>query len=219
MIWFNLCDILRDPTKPCEGEGPFYTDYLENVQEYADVGIEYVNWNQTKYPYLFQHKTDLVDMFNLQFKYREIGAETEVRFQDIIQTRFNQIADKYNHAYKVTEENDVDRLGTGYTYDEIRNRTIHGEATGTTSETRDSKYKDTPSTSTSTINNPTNQNIDDRDGTSSAENDEQQDDTIHQDKVVHDKEMVVELSELIDRYRQLDLEFVNEFGICFMGVM
>ena len=218
-MWFNLCDILRDPTKPCEGEGPFYTDYLENVQSYANVGIEYVDWNQSKYSYLFQHKDDLVDMFNLQFKYREIGAETEVRFQDMIQTRFNQIADKYNHAYKVTEENDVDKLGTGYTYDEVRNRVIHGEATGTTSETRDSKYKDTPSTSTSTINNPTNQNIDDRDGTSSAENDEQQDDTVHQEKVTHDKEMVVELSELIDRYRQLDLEFVNEFGICFMGVM
>lgn len=218
-MWFNLCDVLRDPTKPCEGEGPFYTDYLENVQSYADVGIEYVDWNQNKYSYLFQHKDDLVSMFNLQFKYREIGAETETRFQDMIQTRFNQIADKYNHAYKVTEENDVDKLGTGYTYDEVRNRTIHGEASGTTSETRDNKYKDTPSNSNSTINNPTSQTIDDRDGTSSAENDEQQDDVVHQDKVVHDKEMVVELSELIDRYRQLDLEFVNEFGICFMGVM
>lgn len=220
-MWHNLYDILRDYMKPAPGEGPFYTDYLWSVQEEVPntVGIEYIDWNETKYTYLANHKTDIINLFNQHFKFREIGSETYSRFQDMLQSRFNEVSDKYNHAYKVTSENDVDKLGTGYQYDETRNRIIHGEASGTNNETRDSKYKDTPSNSASTINNPTNQNVDDREGTSTAENDETQDDTVHQEKTVHDKEMIVELSELIDRYRQLDIEFVYEFENCFMGLL
>lgn len=218
-MW-NQYDILEDYDKPAPGEGPFYTDYLylAQMERPSSIGIAYINWDETTYTYLAKHKADIVTKFNQHFKYRELGSETEFRFQDMLQTRFYQIADKFNHAYKVTEENDVDRLGTGYTFDEVRARMIESEGTASGNETRDSKYKDTPSNSNSTINNPTNQNIDDRENSSTASSQEKQDDSVHQEKVQHDKEMVVELSELIDKYRQLDIEFVMEFETCFMMI-
>ena len=212
-------DILKDYKNPMPGEGAFYTDYLYNTQKSRDVGIEFIDWKQTLYPKLYEHKDNIIEVFNTHFKYRELGAETEERFQCMLQDRFFEICDKYNHAYKVTEENDVDKLGTGYTYDETRNRTVESMADATGTENRDNKYKDTPSSSTSTLNNPTNQTLDNRDNTAHSEQNDEQNDTIHQEKVQHDKEMVVELSELIDRYRQLDIEFVYEFENCFIGLI
>lgn len=181
--------------------------------------MEYVDWNETRYTKLAEHKEDLISLFDNQFAFREIGAETETRFQSMLQIRFNQIADKYNHAYKVTEENDVDQLGTGYTYDELRNRLINSEGTASGNENRDNKYKDTPQSSTSTINNPTNQSIDTRQNNSTATTKETQTDEVHQNKVQHDKEMILELNDLIDKYKQLDVDFVNEFETCFMMIL
>lgn len=220
-FWYNNFvaeEVFANPKVPVKGEGPFFTDYLWKAQTQVDVGIEFINWNETKYPKLAEHKEDIISIFNTHYKYRELGAETESRFNDNLQARFNEIADKYNHAYKVTEENDVDRLGTGYTFDELRKRNIESEGTASGNETRDSKYKDTPSSSTSTINNPTNQNIDNRDNSSTATTKEAQTDEVHQEKIQHDKEMVVELSELIDKYRQLDIEFIYQFENCFIGI-
>ena len=219
MYWFYPYDISTDYENKAPGEGPFYTNYLKDTQEYANVGLEYVDWNETRYTKLAEHKADLISLFDNQFAFREIGAETETRFQSMLQIRFNQIADKYNHAYKVTEENDVDQLGTGYSYDELRKRNIESQGTANGNETRDSKYKDTPQSYTSTINNPTNQNIDARQNSSTATTKEAQTDEVHQNKVQHDKEMILELNDLIDKYKQLDVDFVNEFETCFMMIL
>lgn len=211
-------DIFTDYRHPMPGEGPFFTDYLWKAKESMNIGLEYIDWKEAKYTYLYPHKDDIIEQFNLFYKYRELGAETESRFQGYLQNVFNTVADKYNHAYKVTEENDVDKLGTGYSYLETRKRLL--EATGNTSteESTDNKYKDTPSSSTSTLNNPTNQNLTDRNGSTDATTNENEEHTISRDNTKHDKEMIVELSELIDRYRQLDVEFVREFENCFMGI-
>ena len=221
MMWFPWCsyDIMTDYKLPADGEGPFYTDYLWKAQQDREVGLEYINWRNDRYTYIIPHKDDIIQLFNEVFKYRELGSETESRFQDMLQQRYDEIADRYNHAYKVTEENDVDKLGTGYTYTEIRDRTINTTGNSTATETRDSKYKDTPSSSASTINNPTNENIDDRESQSNANTNEILSDKINRDNTKHDKEMIVELSELIDRYRQIDVEFVYDFGRCFIGLL
>lgn len=212
-------NIIEDYKLPAPGEGPFYTDYLWSAQEKRDVGLEYIDWKETKFTYLAHHKDDIIELFNTNFKYRELGAETEMRFQDMLQIRFNEVADKYNHAYKVTEENDVDKLGTGYTFGEKRTRHYEDSAESSGTEDVDNKFKDTPSNNQSTLNNPTNQTLDNTQTSGNGSSTEDEDVTVNQEKTQHDKEMVVELSELIDRYRQLDIEFVKQFEPCFIGLI
>lgn len=212
-------NIIEDYKLPAPGEGPFYTDYLWSAQEKRDVGLEYIDWKETKFTYLADHKNDIIELFNTNFKYRELGAETEMRFQDMLQARFNEVADKYNHAYKVTEENDVDKLGTGYTFEEKRTRHYEDSAESSGTENVDNKFKDTPSNNQSTLNNPTNQTLDNTESSGNGSSTEDEDVTVNQEKTQHDKEMVVELSELIDRYRQLDIEFVKQFEPCFIGLI
>ena len=222
-VWgFPWCsyNIMEDYKKPALGEGPFYTDYYCNFkQARPDLGIDKIDWRESRYTYLAEHKEDLITLFEEVFQYREIGQETESRFQEFLQRHFDEIADKYNHAYKVTEENDVDKLGTGYSYKEIRDRTTKVTGTSTNTETRNNKYKDTPATSTSTINNPTSENIDDRESSGNANTNEILSDKISRDNTKHDKEMIEELSDLINKYRQIDVEFVNDFGVCFIGLL
>lgn len=212
-------NIIEDYKLPAPGEGPFYTDYLWSAQEKRDVGLEYIDWKETKFTYLAPHKDDIIELFNTNFKYRELGAETEMRFQDMLQARFNEVADKYNHAYKVTAENDVDKLGTGYTFEEKRTRHYEDSAESSGTENVDNKFKDTPSNNQSTLNNPTNQTLDNTQTSGNGSSTEDEDVTVNQEKTHHDKEMVVELSELIDRYRQLDIEFVKQFEPCFIGLI
>lgn len=212
-------NIIEDYKFPAPGEGPFYTDYLWSAQEKRDVGLEYIDWKETKFTYLAPHKDDIIELFNINFKYRELGAETEMRFQDMLQVRFNEVADKYNHAYKVTAENDVDKLGTGYTFEEKRTRHYEDSAESSGTENVDNKFKDTPSNNQSTLNNPTNQTLDNTQTSGNGSSTEDEDVTVNQEKTQHDKEMVVELSELIDRYRQLDIEFVKQFEPCFIGLI
>lgn len=209
---------MKDFENPAPGEGPFFTDYLWMAQQDREVGIEYINWNETEYTYLAENKSKLIDMFNQEFAYRELGSETEERFQHMLQIKYNMIADKYNHAYKVVNEIDVDKLGTGYKFTESRDRNLDTTADSKGTENRDNKFKDTPSSSTSTLNNPTNQTLDDRSTTTNITGKEVQTDEIEQNKETHDRQRVVELSELIDRYRQINAEFVNEFNECFMGI-
>lgn len=215
-----MYNILTDYNNPMPGEGPFYTDYLWKAQEaYPEmIGIEYIDWDTANYIYLNKHKDEIVKVFNQYYKYRELGSETEYRFQDMLQSRFYEVADKYDHAYKVTEINDVDKIGTGYTFEETKHRDYTSTADTNGTENRDNKYKDTPSSTASTTNNPTNQTIDNRDNTGHAEGTETQDETLHQEKVSHDKEMILELNDLIDKYKQLVIEFVKEFEICFIGL-
>lgn len=214
-----MYNLFEDYDRPMPGEGPFYTDYLWKAQLEREVGLEYIDWWEDKYTYLANHKEDIITQFNSIYKYRELGGETEERFQDILQQQFYEVADRYNHAYKVMEENDIDQLGTGYSYKEVRDRTINtdGESSGT--ESRDNKYKDTPASSTSTLNNPTEQTLDDRENSSTAHTDETLHDEIERDNTKHDDPLVVELNYLIDRYKQLDIDFIMEFESCFIGLL
>lgn len=182
-------DVTKDYENPMNGEGPFYTDYWKNIKElYGDkYGLETVEWKESTWAYLAKHKDTLINRFNATYAYMEIGQETEERFQHFLQVRFDEVAMKYNHLYQIYEENNVDKLGTGYTdtenYDNAKtneraqtasnsstsntdisdtqsgNRNLTQESTSNTDT--DTKYKDTPTGNSTALNNPTNQTIED----------------------------------------------------------
>ena len=171
-----MYDIMKDYRKPFPGEQPFFTDFLGNLQsEDPTIGINGVRWNQDLYPHLYLHKDRLVERFNEKYQFREIGAETVSRWMALLQDRFDDIAPRFDHAYKLYDDEaiNLDALGLGYVKRIIYSEDVEGtasnaesqELTGsdsrTTSSTRNttgannSKFRDTPTDGNSTINNPT----------------------------------------------------------------
>ena len=215
-----MYDITEDYDYPYPGEGPFFTNYLYLAQEdNPTLGLVSVDWSETDYPYLFKHKERLTTRFNREYAFRELGQETETRWQTILQSRFDEIADHFNHMYKIFETNDVDKLGTGYKISDVFERKTTDALNTSDNRSVDSKYKDTPSSSTSTLNNPTSQNVDTTTDTYASNGDGTQNDKRDTEKTNYDTPMVDQLNHLAQNYTSVDNEFIKSFENMFMGVV
>lgn len=214
-----MYDILTDYKVPAKGEGPFFTDYLFKLQiDRPDAGLKSCEWS-TDYTELNKHKDKLIARFNKEYALREIGAETEYRWQMILQNRLDEVSEHYDHMYKVFAENNVDELGTGYTTTDEFTRETESSMDSTNERQADSKYKDTPSNNASTLNNPTEQTVDDSNETYSSTGTGKQTDSRTTTKKLHDDTMIRELNYLVDNYKSIDNEFIKEFENCFIGIM
>ncbi len=210
-------NILEDYKEKMVGEGPFYTDYLSNLQEEGEkVGLEYVNWGN--YQYLNLKKTDLIKRFNNEYAYREIGQETTNRFQFFLQNRYDEVAEHYDHMYKVFAENNVDIVGTGYDYEEILNQDKTSRDEGTVTDKNDNRFEDTPSTLESTINNPTNRTTDTGESKSNSSGTAHNEYLKNIKRTDHKDTMIDEVNSLADKYRSIDNEFIKEFENMFIGI-
>lgn len=216
-----MYNIIEDYANPAPGEGPFFTDYLYSVLENrTDVGLDKCEWNETTYPYLAKHKTRLIERFNREYYFREIGQETEARWQHFLQARLDEVAEHYDHMYKVFEENAVDTLGTGYTIKDILDRDTTSGMESTDTRKADNKYKDTPtSVSTYTLNNPTEQTVDESTDSYKSSGTGTQDDVRTTTKTQHDDTMIKELNYLVDNYKSIDNEFIGAFENMFVGII
>lgn len=212
-------DIMEDYKNPMPGESPFYTDFLYRIQESypGKYGLDQCTWNPA-WLHLNTHKDELVKLFNEHFHYREIGQETESRWQYFLQMTLDMVGPKFDHAFEMYETNDVNDLGLGYeeTEDYTRNytRTEHAEST----DTDTSKYKDTP-TSVAGINNPTTQT--DNNGTSegdSTRTDTESYNRAHK-KTQHDQHTITEVNTNITVWRNIANEFVLAFEPCFIQLL
>lgn len=214
-----MYDITKDYNREFPGEGPFFTDYLQNIiNDGLEYGLNYVDWHADIYPNLYAHKDTLVDRFNREYAFREIGQETVNRWHHFLQCRFDEVADHFNHMYKVFEENNVDELGTGYSYQETLNQTKTGSVASTNKNSSDSKFADTPGSTSSTINNPTSQNIDESEQTGSTNTTDSNDYQKTIKRTDHQEHMIEELNKLTDNYKSIDNEFIQSFENMFMGI-
>lgn len=215
-----MYDIIRDYNRPNPGEGPFFTEYLSDLQIYdATAGLASCEWNDTLYPNLAKHKERLIDRFNREYAFREIGQETVKRWQHVLQCRLDEVAEHYDHMYKVYENNSVDELGTGYTTTDEFQRDTQSSMDSTNERNADSKYKDTPSNTSSTLNNPTEQTIDDSTDTYTSTGTGKQTDSRTTTKKVHDDTMIRELNYLTANYVSTDNEFIKAFENMFIGII
>ena len=215
-----MYNIITDYDEPMLGEGPFFTDYLSYAQkDNPTLGLVSVEWEPDLYPYLAKHKERLIKRFDREYAFRELGQETESRWQTILQVRFDEVAEHYNHAYKVYEENDIDVLGTGYKITDSFKRTTTDSLNTSDNRSNNSKYKDTPSSASSVLNNPTTESQDTSTDTYASNGTGEQNDLRTTDKVAHDMEMIDELNRLVDRYKSTDNEFIKEFENMFIGII
>lgn len=215
-----MYNINKDYDYPFPGEGPFFTNYLYLAQEDNDtLGLQSVDWSENDYPYLYKHKERLITRFNKEYAFRELGQETETRWQSILQTRFDEVADHFNHMYKVFETNDVDRIGSGYKITDVFERKTTDALNTSDNRSVDSKYKDTPGTSTSTLNNPTTQNIDTTTDTYASNGSGNQNDKRETEKINYDQTRIDELNHLVQNYTSVDNEFIKAFENMFIGIV
>ena len=202
---------------PFMGEGPFYTNYLYLLQEEdSEAGLAQCDWDETKYPYLVKYKTTLIGRFNEEYAFRELGQETTLRWQLFVNARFNEIAEKYDHAYKVLSSDRLDELGTGYTVTDALTRKMTSKMDSTDKFEGNGKFKDTPISGT--INNPTTEQIDDNLTTYGSTGSDTQDDSRTTKKEQHDDIIMKELNWLADQYKVLNNEFIKEFDNMFIQI-
>lgn len=196
----------EEPTFPMPGEGPFFTEYLADIQasftpvvddsttpptityrSESDFGLERLTWPASGH--VLAHKTALVSRFNERYAWREIGGETRERFMHILQVKFNGMLFHYEHRFGLYDDNAA-KLKE---YSEIIDR-----ETGSTD-----KYLDTPGRNV-TIGDNYLTNVREITGT---------------DKITDPKGTVVEaMNRLMDELRDLEEEFVDEFGECFISL-
>lgn len=219
-----MYNVYNDYDRPMRGEQPFFTDTLENLQsDDPTIGVNGVEWHGTLYPYLYSNKERLIYRFNQKYHFREIGCETVSRWMWQLQDRFDSIADKYDHAYKLysLEADDkklIDDLGIGYT------RTLHyqnggtGNSSNSSSATGNSKFRDTPTSSDSTINNPTTENVDTSSSSGSSSSSRQNQGDSTEKYEYNDEHKLEEINKMIEKYKQLDEDFINEFAQMFIGI-
>ena len=197
---------MTEPEFPMPGEGPFFTEYLADIQasstpvvddsttpptityrSESDFGLERLTWPASGH--VLAHKTALVSRFNERYAWREIGGETRERFMHILQVKFNGMLFHYEHRFGLYDDNAA-KLKE---YSEIIDR-----ETGSTD-----KYLDTPGRNV-TIGDNYLTNVREITGT---------------DKITDPKGTVVEaMNRLMDELRDLEEEFVDEFGECFISL-
>ena len=212
-----MYDIMKDYDTPCDGEGPFYTEFLFKLQEEdSEAGLSRCDWDETKYPNLVKHKATLIGRFNEEYAFREIGQETPLRWQLFVNARFNEVAEKYDHAYKVLSSDRLDELGTGYKVTDALTRKMTSKMDSTDKFEGNGKFKDTPISGT--VNNPTTEQIDDNLTTYGSTGSDTQDDSRTTTKEQHDDVIMKELNWLADQYKVLNNDFIKEFDNMFIQI-
>lgn len=184
-----------------QNEQPNYTDILYLIQE-RDHNIPLNRPSMTdsweRYPFLKEHKNELIELFNEHYQFREIGAETVGRWVRLVAKRFNEIGRTYDHAFKVIGENidKLDELGK-----EIVTETLWG------SEFKDT-YQDTP-VSPITIGEEYASSINKRERSG-------KDTVTRKDNT---DMYIKEINDLINSFIDLKLRWVNEFESLFMSTI
>lgn len=218
-------------------EGPFYTDFLVNVQEdYPNIGLASCDWSNTETPKLYIIKDILIEHFNFIYKYREIGAETESRWQYTVKRVFENIKRLYEHALSIYNDNDIKHLGIMYHDSTSVLGTSANEGwtrddsttTKTGTDTVKNTYNDTPVQALISSNNYAsaindNETIYGTTNTNGSEgshrNDSTFNNTITKDGYNADKSNIEMANENIKYFRDLIDDFVNEFGVCFISTL
>ena len=218
-------------------EGPFYTDYLINVQEdYPNIGLASVPWNQTETPKLYALKDTMIEHFNFIYKYREIGAETETRWQYTVDRVFDNVKRKYEFALSQYDLNDIAKIGKGFV-EEIETEGTTESTTEATSENtstdsgRDvtkNQFNDTPIqpliASENYATSITDAYVDygkevSSEGSRSDSRDTSHSGSLTRTRTEKDKSELELVNDSIKYFRDLIDDFVDEFHVCFISTL
>ena len=181
-------------------------------------------------------KDILIEHFNFVYKLREIGSETEERWQYTVDRVFDNIKRRYEFALGQYDDNDIKVLGKKYI------ETIHREAesesssegsgehssSDTSEEIAKNKFNDTPIQPLMETYDYASA-ITDNEVTAGRESSVSNSSTDHKESVVEeditrthtdfDKHIIDLINDSIDKFRDLVDDFVDEFKVCFINTL
>lgn len=206
------------------GERPFYTDYLYKVQEdYPNAGLQtsFDNLSEaeklTTLKYLYNHKDEIIEQFNLTYKYHEIGSETEEKWQYTVDKLFTQIKREFNRYFMLYETERIDELGKKYTESGNSTTMKDGSSSSSGSNSNKNVFKDTPITPLmENADYATNITEDDGNSENQSESSEEIDNQYSVTREDKDRQNIELVQKNMDAWFDIITEFVDRFKICFM---
>lgn len=113
----NIFNLTGDFLDTQDFEQPYYTQVLGDMlqdEQYANYGLGSIDWDSANCPILYSMRTQLTARFNDYYQFREIGSETESRWQKTIQRQYNIVKNKFELQLSLYQEATITRLGMSF---------------------------------------------------------------------------------------------------------
>lgn len=196
VTYSELCDFLGE-------------EVIEELEEWA------------LFPNLELNKNAVCKAFHIRYDCREIGYDMPYKFINRLSYKFMELGPRYDFAfrkYKVDSDN-IDKVGRTTLSDADSTRTLATSDNTSTERSNNSSYYDTPKTNLpDPLTNPTNVSTDKMDDTAARNIDTSDTQTAHSSVSVTDKQYIEDLNKVIDEYRGLITQFVNDLEALFLQV-
>lgn len=170
---------------------------------------------ESQYPHINARWDVLTRRFNQKYAYRMVSIETLEHWQNNLQTKFDEVADKYERAYALYEEYSSQMMddvldGERETVEETN------QASGTDTSNGTAKNWDTPD---SAINADADyaDNVDVTNGSTTYGRKDTHD--IERVRVITGKNILDNINASIRDWKDIDTEFVAEFEPLFLNVL
>lgn len=172
------------------------------------------------YPELAKHKDAIINLFHIRYDCREIGYDMPYKFIERLKYKFYELGPRYNLAYQLynTKQAEIEKIGRVTIVNSNGNRTLSINDKVTNSNNSKSNYYDTPKVNPpSSLVNPSNSTVGEDSGNSIRDNTTT--DTSTTDATTTETDQYLEqMNRIIDAYRSLDVQFVNDLEDLFLQV-
>lgn len=172
------------------------------------------------YPDLAKQKKAIIYLFHIRYDCREIGYDMPYKFIERLKYKFYELGPRYNLAYQLynTKQAEIEKIGRVTIVNSNGNRTLSINDKVTNSNNSKSNYYDTPKVNPpSSLVNPSNSTVGEDSGNSTRDNTTT--DTSTADATTTETDQYLEqMNRIIDAYRSLDVQFVNDLEDLFLQV-
>ena len=172
------------------------------------------------YPELAKQKEAIIYLFHIRYDCREIGYDMPYKFIERLKYKFYELGPRYNLAYQLynTKQAEIEKIGKVTIVNSNGNRTLSINDKVTNSNNSKSNYYDTPKVNPpSSLVNPSNSTVGEDSGNSTRDNTTT--DTSTADATTTETDQYLEqMNRIIDAYRSLDAQFVNDLEDLFLQV-
>ena len=172
------------------------------------------------YPELAKQKEAIIYLFHIRYDCREIGYDMPYKFIERLKYKFYELGPRYNLAYQLynTKQAEIEKIGRVTIVNSNGNRTLSINDKVTNSNNSKSNYYDTPKVNPpSSLVNPSNSTVGEDSGNSTRDNTTTDTSTAVATTTETDQ-YLEQMNRIIDAYRSLDVQFVNDLEDLFLQV-
>lgn len=192
-------------------------DNLSKQSYFSQFGWDALEYDSQAYEYIHSRWTVLTQRFNQRYYNRMIGAESMERWQNRLQNKFDEVADKYERAYTLYDQY-MDALYEGVITGEKETITGTTQASGSDTVTSAGTDKDWD-----TPDSAVNQSASYADRVRSTSNNGSTTygklDTVSSARQkILTGDVVGDLNNSIESWKDIDTQFIKEFESLFLNI-